>query len=107
MRYPLHLKVPSSAARGEVVKIQTKLHHPMESGWRTRQDGTKAPKALAGTMSCTFNDQEVFRAEMDSGTASDPYLAFYLRIEASGLIRIRWTGQEGQVFEAEAPIAAT
>ena len=39
MRSRLHLKVPKTAAAGEVIRVMTKLNHPMESGWRQRPDG--------------------------------------------------------------------
>jgi sulfur-oxidizing protein SoxZ len=101
MRYPLHIKVPVRAARGEAVRIQAKLNHPMESGWRKRQDGSSVPKSLAGSMVCSYGGREVFRADMDSGTASDPYLAFYVRAENSGIVHVVWTGEAGERFEAE------
>jgi sulfur-oxidizing protein SoxZ len=101
MRNPLHIKVPVSARPREVVRIQAKLNHPMESGWRKRQDGSSVPRSLAGSMMCLYDGREVFRADMDSGTASDPYLAFYVRAESSGIVRIVWTGEAGERFEAE------
>lgn len=101
MRNPLHIKVPVNAARGEAVRIQAKLNHPMESGWRKHQDGSPVPRSLAGSMVCSYAGREVFRADMGSGTASDPYLAFYVRAEDSGIVRIVWTGEAGEHFEAE------
>ena len=101
MRDPLHIKVPVSAARGEAVRIQAKLNHPMESGWRKRQDGSAVPRSLAGSVVCYYGGREVFRADMDAGTASDPYLAFYVRAEDSGIERIVWTGEAGEHFEAQ------
>jgi sulfur-oxidizing protein SoxZ len=82
----------------------TKLNHPMESGWRNRQDGQKVPKALMGQFVCLFNDSEVFRADLESGTASDPYLSFHVRVEESGLFRFVWSGDDGTRFEEDAPI---
>ena len=104
MRNQLHVKVPPTAAKGESVRLMTKLNHPMESGWRQDQDGKFVPKALAGEFLCLFNGDAVFRADLESGTASDPYLSFYVRVEESGLFRFVWTGEGGQRFEKEAEI---
>lgn len=104
MRNRLHVKVPRTAVKGEVVRLMTKLNHPMESGWRQRLDGEVVPKALAGEFRCLFNGGEVFRANLESGTASDPYLSFHVRVEESGVFRFQWTGEGGNRFETEAAI---
>jgi sulfur-oxidizing protein SoxZ len=104
MRNQLHIKVPPTAAKGEVVRLMTKLNHPMESGWRNRQDGQKVSKALIGQFVCLFNDREVFRADLESGTASDPYLSFHVRVEESGTFQFVWSGEDGTRFEKHAPI---
>ena len=105
MRNQLHVKVPSTAAKGEVVRLMTKLNHPMESGWRKSHDGGKVPKALIGQFVCLFNGREVFRADLDSGTASDPYLSFYVRVEESGVFQFVWSDDDGTRFEKDASIA--
>lgn len=104
MRNQLHIKVPPTAAKGEVVRLMTKLNHPMESGWRNRQDGQKVSKALIGQFVCLFNDREVFRADLESGTASDPYLSFHVRVEESGVFQFVWSGDDGSRFEKNAQI---
>ena len=104
MNTRLHIKVPRKAARGEVIKLMTKLHHPMESGWRKRQDGEPAPRDLVGEFVCSFNGEEVFRAELEAGTAADPFLAFYARVERSGTFRFTWGAEGGERYEAEAKV---
>lgn len=101
----LHIKVPSRAAKGEVIRLMTKLHHPMESGWRKRQNGDLVPKDLVGEFVCSFNGREVFRAELEAGTASDPFLAFYAKVEESGVFSFVWSAETGDRFEAEARVA--
>jgi sulfur-oxidizing protein SoxZ len=83
----------------------TKLNHPMESGWRQGADGQLVPKALAGEFVCLFNGREVFRADLESGTASDPYLSFYVRIDEDGSFRFVWSGDGGERFERDAAIS--
>lgn len=104
MRNQLHVKVPKTATKGEVVRLMTKLNHPMESGWRHRLGGQIVPRALAGQFVCLFNGSEVFRADLESGTASDPYLSFHVRVEESGVFRFVWSGDEGTRLEKEASI---
>ncbi|MES9926105.1 MAG: thiosulfate oxidation carrier complex protein SoxZ [Candidatus Thiodiazotropha endolucinida] len=104
MNDQVHVKVPRIAKMGEVVRIMTKLNHPMESGWRRRQNGEIVPKDLIRDFSCQFNGAEVFKAEFDSGTAGNPYLSFFVRINQSGHFRFIWSGQNGERFYKEADI---
>lgn len=100
----LHVKVPSRARKGDVIRLMTKLNHPMESGWRQSHDGQLKPRDLVGEFTCLFNGKEVFRAELDSGTASDPYLSFHVRVEESGVFLFLWGGAGDERFEAEARV---
>ena len=105
MRNQLHVKVPKTAAKGEVIRLMTKLNHPMESGWRQRLDGQVVAKALAGKFVCLFNGREVFGANLESGTSSDPYLSFHVRVEESGIFQFVWTDEGGNTIKKEARIA--
>ncbi len=104
MRNPIHVKVPQTAVKNEVVHLMTKLHHPMESGWRKTLDGQAVPRALAGWFECLFNGHEVFRADLESGTASDPYLSFHVRVAHSGVFRFVWIGEDSNSIEKQARI---
>ena len=100
----LHIKVPANAGKGDVIRLMTKLEHPMESGWRSRRNGEKVPKELIGEFVCSLDGAEVFRAELDSGTAGNPYLSFYVRVEKSGVFRFVWAGVQGERYQREAAI---
>ncbi|MCL6415460.1 thiosulfate oxidation carrier complex protein SoxZ [Aestuariirhabdus sp. Z084] len=100
----LHIKVPSTAKKGQVVQLKTKLDHLMESGWRNLQAGGKAPKHLIGQFVCFLDEVEVFRAELDAGMADNPYLAFFVRVESSGQFRFVWSGEQGERYERSADI---
>ena len=103
----LHVKVPRKAKNGEIVRVMTKLNHPMESGWRRRQNGEVVPKDLIGQFVCLLDETEVFKAEFDSGTAGNPYLAFFVRVEKSGIFRFIWNGEQGESYQKEASIEVT
>ena len=104
MDYRLHVKVPRRAKKGEIVRVMTKLNHPMESGWRRRQNGEVVPKNLIGEFTCLLDGKEVFKAEFASGTAGNPYLAFFVRVDKSGIFRFTWTGERDERYQQEARI---
>ncbi|MES9838025.1 MAG: thiosulfate oxidation carrier complex protein SoxZ [Candidatus Thiodiazotropha sp.] len=104
MNRQVHVKVPRTAKRGEVIRVMTKLNHPMESGWRRRQNGEIVAKDLIGEFACQFDGAEVFKAEFDSGTAGNPFLSFFVRVNRSGRFHFIWSGQNGERYYKAADI---
>jgi sulfur-oxidizing protein SoxZ len=98
------LRVPASAAPGEVVEIRTLLSHPMESGHRMDAEGRPIPRLIVQTMVATFNGAEVFRADWGPGVAANPYQSFMLRIEAPGDLEVTWSDEAGHVWRDGARI---
>jgi sulfur-oxidizing protein SoxZ len=94
------LQVPGEARRGEVIEVRLAIQHPMETGFRRDDAGTRIAQNVINRLVCRFGGREVFSAEMGSGVAANPYLQFPVRIAASGLLEIEWqddTGERGQV----------
>lgn len=104
MNERVHVKVPRTAKKGEVIRVRTKLNHPMESGWRRRQNGEVVPRDLVEEFSCLLNGKEVFKARLDSGASGNPYLSFFVRVNESGDFRFVWRAQNGERFEKTASI---
>lgn len=101
------LRLPASAAQGEVVEIKTLLSHPMESGLRRDAEGALVPRRIVTSMVARLNGEEVFRAEWGPGIAANPYQALMLRAEAPGELEIIWTDEAGAVWRETATIAIT
>lgn len=94
------LQVPSAARRGEAVEVRLVIQHPMETGFRREADGRAVPMNVVNTVSCRYGGREVFRAELGSGVAANPYFSFWIRAEASGEVSVEWvddTGERGSV----------
>jgi sulfur-oxidizing protein SoxZ len=99
------LRVPATAAAGEVIEIRTLISHPMESGHRPDAEGNRIPRLIITTMSATFNGEEVFRATWSSGIAANPYQAFMLRVDEPGELEIVWQDEAGNEWRDAATIA--
>jgi len=56
------INVPAKVKRGDVIEIKTLISHPMESGYRVGTDGTAIPRDIITLFTCTYNDEEIFRA---------------------------------------------
>ena len=97
--------VPSQAKRGELVEIRIAIQHPMETGFRMSNMGRVIPKNTISNLLCRYNGVEVFRAEMGSGIAANPYLQFYIVAQASGNVEFSWADDAGEKGSASAAIA--
>ena len=96
MAKPL-INVPAQAKRGEIIEIKTLIRHQMETGFRIDPTGTLIPRDIIHTFVCTYNDVEVFRAELFPAIAANPFLSFHTIATESGTIALSWTDDHGEV----------
>lgn len=89
------VQLPREAKRGEVIEVRIAIQHPMETGFRYDNSGRPIPKNVINSLVCRYNGVEIFRAEMGSGIAANPYLQFYTLAEASGEIEFSWVDDNG------------
>jgi sulfur-oxidizing protein SoxZ len=89
------ITLPASAKRGEPIEIRTLIAHPMETGYRPGEDGKLVPRNLIRRLSCHYDDELVFSAEMFPATAANPFVSFFTLAVASGTLRFTWEGDNG------------
>ena len=90
------VSVPAKAKRGEVVEIKTLIQHPMETGYRRDASGGTVPRDIIERFVCTYNGDEVFRADLFPAVAANPFLAFTIVATESGTIAFNWTDGYGE-----------
>lgn len=98
------INVPSRAKRDEIIEIKTLIQHPMDSGFRVGLNGALIPRDIIQTFSCTWNGEEIFRADFSSATASNPFISFFTRATETGKLVFRWTGDKNFAAEETADI---
>ncbi|GIL41631.1 thiosulfate oxidation carrier complex protein SoxZ [Roseiterribacter gracilis] len=106
MARPL-INVPAKAKKGEVVDIKILISHPMESGQRRDNSGQPIARDIINLLVCTYNDTEVFRAELFPAIAANPFLSFCTVATETGTLKFTWTDDHGTVDTATAPIEVT
>ena len=89
------VNVPKQARRGEIIEIKTLVSHPMETGYRRTQEGTPIPRDIIRQFVCTYNGEEIFRAELHPAIAANPFIAFSTVATESGTLAFSWTGDNG------------
>ena len=98
------VQLPAKARRGEVIEVRIAIQHKMETGFRFDNRGKPIPKNVVNELVCRYNGVEVFRAEMGSGIAANPYLQFHLVADASGELNFEWVDDAGVRESAQARI---
>ena len=98
------VRVPAQAKRGEVIEVKVLISHPMESGQRRDDMGRVIPRDIINRFVCTYNGEEVFRADLFPAIAANPFLAFFTVATASGELVFRWTDDQGTTESETASI---
>ncbi|MBU3737671.1 MAG: thiosulfate oxidation carrier complex protein SoxZ [Rhodoferax sp.] len=91
--------LPGAIRAGQAFEVQTTIAHPMETGYRPGSDGVPLARDLIRRFSATLvegpSSRTVFAAELHTAVSANPYLAFYLRLQRSGTLILRWEGDQG------------
>lgn len=101
------IQVPREAKRGDVVEIRIAIQHRMETGFRFDHFGKPIPKNVINHVVCRYNAAEVFRAELGSGVAANPYMQFFTVAQESGELVFEWIDDEGERGTERATITVT
>ena len=99
------VKVPKTAAAGDVITIKTLISHKMESGQRKDSDGNKIPQSIINTFMCDFNGQNVINVELHGAISTNPYFQFEATVPESGEFTFTWNDDDGSVYTETKSIA--
>ena len=99
------VKVPKSAAAGDVVTIKTLISHKMESGLRKDGDGNIIPRSIINRFTCEFNGTNVVDFEMHPAISTNPYFEFEAKIPEAGDMVFTWYDDDGDVYTTTKSVA--
>jgi sulfur-oxidizing protein SoxZ len=86
------INVPPKVKVGDIIEIKTLVSHPMETGYRVGLGGEMIPRDIIQSFVCTYNGEEIYRAEFSQAIAANPYLTFHTMAVETGVLEFRWTG---------------
>jgi sulfur-oxidizing protein SoxZ len=89
------INVPKTAKRGEIITIKTLIQHEMETGYRFDSLHQKIPRDIIHSFVCTYNGEEIFRAELWQAIAANPFITFNTIATESGTFEFKWIGDKG------------
>src|ERR1700738_3325784 len=90
------INLPSRAKRSEIIEIKTLIAHPMETGYRLDSTGAAIPRDIISRFVCSYNGDEIFRAELFPAIAANPFIAFFTVATESGELAFSWTDDHGE-----------
>jgi sulfur-oxidizing protein SoxZ len=94
------VRLPRSAAPGEIVEVRTLIDHPMVSGINMPE-----PRDMLERFEVTVNGESVFAYAFDNGSAANPTFTFHVRLEETSAFVFTWTHEDGREFVAEETVS--
>jgi sulfur-oxidizing protein SoxZ len=101
------IQLPAKAKKGDIVEVRVLIQHPMETGYRHDDVGHLIKRNVINLLSCSYDGVEVFRADLSSGIAANPYVQFYTVAEKSGELEFYWIDDEGKQGSEKQSIQVT
>ena len=98
------INVPAKAKRGDIVEIKALIAHPMETGYRHDIKGDAIPRDIIRSFVCSYNGEDVFRADLFPAVAANPFIAFSVVASESGVLTFSWTDDRDRTEIRTAPI---
>jgi sulfur-oxidizing protein SoxZ len=98
------VRVPKEAQKGQVVRVQMVITHPMTPTRRDPQTGQETPGYFLTKLQLFHNDQLVSEMNMAAGISANPFIALPLKADSSGVIKIVYEDNRGEKWERTAEI---
>lgn len=98
------LRVPKEAKKGEIVRVQMVITHPMSPPRKDPQTGQEVPPHTLTKLDLLFNDKLVSTINMGAGVSANPFIALTLKADESGVVKIVYEDNKGGKWERTADI---
>ena len=94
------IRLPRKISKGSVVKVQSILIHPNHTGL-VKDKKTKKIIPAHFVESCTveFAGTKVYDLKTSAAMSKDPYIAYNLKVDKAGDLKMTWKDNKGGVFE--------
>ncbi|MBI5815011.1 MAG: thiosulfate oxidation carrier complex protein SoxZ [Nitrospinae bacterium] len=98
------IRVPKAAC-GEMVEVKSLITHPNDTGLvKDEKTGQLIPAHYVSSCKVEFNGETVYEFSMGPSVSKDPYLAFSIKADKAGTLKMTWKDNKGEVFEQSADI---
>ena len=98
------INAPRAVRPGQVFEVRALIQHVMETGFRHNEVGQAIPRDIIHRVVCTYNGEEVFRADLFPAISANPFVSFTTVARDSGEIALTWTDDHGRTQTETVPI---
>lgn len=100
------IRLPGLVRAGEVVEVRTKLDHSSYTGLALKNGKfvREMPEFYVKQMVVFLDDQKVSEFQMTSAVSPNPVIRFPLQVRGEGTLRVVFTNNQGQRWEAVQPL---
>jgi sulfur-oxidizing protein SoxZ len=99
------IRIPDRIARGDLIRVNAIISHPMDTGFFRNADGQPIPAFFIKDVVVTYGDEQVARFEWTSGVSKDPIVSFTLKAEKQAPLTMVWTDSSGGVYRQSVNVA--
>lgn len=101
------VRVPTTAAKGELIEIKTLISHEMESGQRKDASGKPVPRKIINKFTAAFDGKVFFEADWHPAISVNPYQSFFFKAQKSGVLAFKWKDDDGSESTAESKLTVS
>ncbi len=80
--------VPERIQRGDVIRVQVVMQHPMDTGFFRDANANMIPAWFINDVRVLYGEDEVARFEWTSGISKDPMVSFQLRADREATLTV-------------------
>ena len=107
MSFNARITLPAQARAGEIVEIKVLTRHPMDRGGQSDGKGGTVPRMILNRLTATYAGEPIFRMDMHTGVAANPFVSFTTRAVATGDIVFEWREDGGATYTRTARLTVT
>ena len=101
------IRMPSHAKNGEVIEVRSLILDPMVTGLIKNKAGIIPPADFIQAVRITFNGKLLTTAYWGTAVSSNPYLAFKMRAQTSGTLKMTWRDNRGRHWSQTAKLTVS
>jgi len=101
------ISMPTEARAEDIIEIKVLTRHPMDRGGQSDGKGGTVPRQIINRLTATYAGEQIFRIDMYTGVAANPFVAFTTRAVASGDIVFEWREDGGATYTRTARLTVT
>lgn len=101
------ITMPAEAKAGEIVEIRVLARHPMDRGGQVDAEGRIVPRKILNRLTVTYAGDQVFRFDMHTGVAANPFVSFTTRAVETGDLVFEWREDGGATYTRTARLVVT